>query len=112
MAGVGPQVAISLRDDYADGRLEPRSFQSEARRRMLDQLAGWAMALRALRLRTAPSQGHSRPALDDPSAEEEAARAVEQLVTGLQDGLDRASADVYDQQFASAMKRSTPLTAG
>jgi NAD(P)H-dependent FMN reductase len=34
MAAVGPQVAISLRADYADGRLEPRSFQAEARQRM------------------------------------------------------------------------------
>src|ERR1039457_3768219 len=50
MAAVGPQVAISLRADYADGRLEPRSFQPEARTRMLDQLARWATALRALRL--------------------------------------------------------------
>ena len=31
MATVGPQVAISLRADYAGGRLEPRSFQPEAR---------------------------------------------------------------------------------
>lgn len=57
MAAVGPQVAISLRADYADGRLEPRSFQPEARTRMLDQLARWATALRALRLRTTSSQG-------------------------------------------------------
>src|SRR6266568_113555 len=74
MAAVGPQVAISLR---ADGRLEPRSFQPEARKRMLDQLARWATALRALRLRTTSSQGQSRPALEDPSARAAATGAVE-----------------------------------
>ena len=111
MAGIGPQVAISLRADYADGQLQPRSFQSEARRRMLDQLARWAAALHALRLRTTPSQGHSRPALDDPSAGEEAADAVERLVTGLQDGLDRASADIYDRQFASDVLWGSPYGA-
>lgn len=78
MAGVGPQVAISLRADYADGRLEPRSFQSESRRRMLDQLAGWA---------------------------------VQRLVAGLQDGLDNAAADVYDQQFASDVLWGSPYGA-
>jgi uncharacterized protein (TIGR02246 family) len=111
MAGVGPQVAISLRADYADGRLEPRSFQTEARQRMLGQLAGWASALRALRLRTTPSQMPSRPPLDDPSAGQEAARAVEGLVAGLQDGLDRAAADVYDQQFASDVLWGSPYGA-
>jgi uncharacterized protein (TIGR02246 family) len=111
MAGVGPQVAISLRTDYADGRLEPRSFQSEARRRMLGQLGDWAVALRALRLRTAASPGHSRPTLGDPAAAEEAARAVERLVTGLQDGLDNAAADVYDRQFASDVLWGSPYGA-
>jgi uncharacterized protein (TIGR02246 family) len=111
MAGVGPQVAISLRADYADGRLEPRSFQSGARRRMLDRLGGWAAALRALRLRTAPSQGRSRPALGDPVALQEAAHAVERLVAGLQDGLDRAVADAYDRQFASDVLWGSPYGA-
>lgn len=98
MAGVGPQVAISLCADYADGRLEPRSFQSSARQRMLDQLAGWAAGMRALRLRTIPALGHNRPTLGDPVALEEPAHAVERLVAGLQDGLDGAAADVYDRQ--------------
>ena len=111
MAAVGPQVAISLRADYAGGRLEPRSFQPEARKRMLDQLARWATALRALRLRTTSSQGQSRPALDDPSAGEEAAGAVERLVAGLQDGVDRGSADVYDRQFASDVLWGSPYGA-
>ena len=94
MAAVGPQVAISLRADYADGRLEPRSFQAEARRRMLDQLGGWSAALRALRRRTASREGHSRPELDDRSASAAGAGAVEQLVAGLQDGIDHSSADL------------------
>ena len=85
MAAVGPQVAISLRADYAGGRLEPRSFQPEARKRMLDQLARWATALRALRLRTTSPEGQSRPALDDPSARAAATSAVERLVAGLQE---------------------------
>ena len=109
MAAVGPQVAISLRADYAGGRLEPRSFQPEARKRMLDQLARWATALRALRSRTTSPQGQSRPVLGDPSARAGAAGAVERLVAGLQDGVDRASADVYDRQFASDVLWGSPL---
>jgi hypothetical protein len=104
-------VAISLRADYADGLLEPRSFQSGARRRTLDQLAGWAAGMRALRLRTAPAEGHSRPAPGDPAALEEAAHAVERLVAGVQDGLDRAAADVYDRQFASDVLWGSPYGA-
>ena len=111
MAAVGPQVAISLRADYAEGRLEPRSFQPEARQRMLDQLARWATALRALRLRTTSPEGHSRPALDDPCARAAAASAVEQLVAGLQDGIERACADAYDQQFASDVLWGSPYGA-
>lgn len=111
MAGVGPQVAISLRADYGDGRLEPRSFQAEARKRMLDQLAGWTTALRALRLRTALATVNGRPALDDPSARAAAAGAVERFVTGLQEGLDNASADIYDRHFASDVLWGSPYGA-
>jgi len=108
MAAVGPQVAISLRADYADGRLEPRPFQPEARRRMLDQLGGWAAALRALRRRTASGEGRSRPELDDRTASAAGAAAVEQLVAGLQDAIDHSSADVYDRQFASDIMWGNP----
>ncbi len=111
MAAVGPQVAISLHTDYVGGRLEPRSFQPEARQRMLDQLARWATALRVLRLRTTSSQGQSRPALEDPSARAAAVGAVERLVAGLQNGVDRASADVYDRQFASDVLWGSPYGA-
>ncbi len=111
MAAVGPQVAISLRADYAGGRLEPRSFQPEARQRMLGQLARWATALRALRLRTTPPGRPSRPALHDPSASAAAASAVDHFVAGLQDGIDRASADAYDQQFASDVLWGSPYGA-
>src|ERR1700734_3056693 len=53
----------------------------------------------------------SRPALDDPSPRGAAAGAVEQLVAGLQDGLDRASADAYDRQFASDVLWGSPYGA-
>jgi hypothetical protein len=111
MAVVGPQVAISLRADYAGGRHERRAFQPEARNRMLDHLARWATALRVLRLRTTSSQGQSRPALDDPSTRAAATSAVEQLVAGFQDGVDRACADVYDWQFASDVLWGSPYGA-
>jgi NAD(P)H-dependent FMN reductase len=111
MAGVGPQVGISLRADYADGRLEPRPFQPEARKRMLDQLARWAAALRALRSRTGSPAMKSRPTLDDPPAREAAAGAVDRFVTGLQEGLDSSSADVYDSQFATDVLWGSPYGA-
>jgi NAD(P)H-dependent FMN reductase len=54
LAGVGPQVSISLSDDFVDGRLEPRPFQPQRRQRMLGHLANWATALRAMRMRATP----------------------------------------------------------
>lgn len=51
------------------------------------------------------------PLLDDPSARAEAAAAVERLVAGLQDGLDRADADAYDRQFASDVLWGSPYGA-
>src|SRR5215469_7457323 len=53
----------------------------------------------------------TRPALDDPSARAAAAGAVERFVAGLQDGIDRASADVYDRQFASDVLWGSPYGA-
>jgi uncharacterized protein (TIGR02246 family) len=55
--------------------------------------------------------GRSRPALDDPSARAAATSAVEQLVAGLQDGLDRACANAYDRQFASDVLWGSPYGA-
>jgi len=78
---------------------------------MLDQLARWATALRTLRLRTISPQGQSRPALEDFSATAAATGAVERLVAGLQDGIDRACADVYDRQFASDVLWGSPYGA-
>ena len=75
---------------------------------MLGQLARWAAALRTLRLRTTSPEGQTRPPLDDPSAKAAAASAVEQLVAGLQDGIDRTSADAYDQQFAADVLWGNP----
>ena len=49
--------------------------------------------------------------LDDPSARAAAIGAVEELVAGLQDGLDRASADAYDGQFASDVLWGSPYGA-
>jgi uncharacterized protein (TIGR02246 family) len=65
----------------------------------------------AARLRTASVEGQSRPALDDPSARAAAASAVEKLIAGLQDGLDRSSADAYDRQFASDVLWGSPYGA-
>jgi uncharacterized protein (TIGR02246 family) len=50
----------------------------------------------------------TRPALDDPVARPDAARAVDQLVAGLQDGLDRSGADAYDRQFAADVLWGSP----
>lgn len=108
MPGVGPQVSIDLRADYAAGSLGPRSFQPAARTRMLDQLADWATALRAARSRSASLNGQSRPDLDDPAARAAAVSAVDEFVAGLQDGIDNGSGDVYDRQFASDVLWGNP----
>jgi hypothetical protein len=55
--------------------------------------------------------GQGRPALDDPSARAAAAGAVERLVAGLQDGIDRADANVYDRTFASDVLWGSPYGA-
>lgn len=53
-----------------------------------------------------------RPVLDDnPAARAAAAEAVERLVAGLQDGLERSDADVYDRQFASDVLWGSPYGA-
>jgi hypothetical protein len=65
----------------------------------------------AARLRTASVEGQNRPALDDPSARAAATSAVEKLIAGLQDGLDRSSADAYDRQFASDVLWGSPYGA-
>jgi hypothetical protein len=75
---------------------------------MLDQLAGWATALHAARLRSALLNGQSRPVLDDPAARAAAASAVNEFVAGLQDGIDGGSGDVYDRQFASDVLWGNP----
>lgn len=55
--------------------------------------------------------GQARPVLGDPSAQAAAADAIERLVAGLQDGLDRADADAYDRQFASDVLWGSPYGA-
>src|ERR1700733_9047934 len=52
-----------------------------------------------------------RPVLHDPSARAAATSAVEELVAGLQGGLNRASADAYDRQFASDVLWGSPYGA-
>jgi uncharacterized protein (TIGR02246 family) len=52
--------------------------------------------------------GQHRPVLDGPAARPPAADAVQQFVAGLQDGLDRADADVYDHQFAADVLWGSP----
>ena len=66
---------------------------------------------KAARLGAASAHGKGRPALDDPAGRAAATSAVEQLVAGLQDGLDRASADAYDRQFASDVLWGSPYGA-
>jgi uncharacterized protein (TIGR02246 family) len=52
-----------------------------------------------------------RPLLDNSAARAAASGAVERLVAGLQDGLDRADADAYDRQFASDVLWGSPYGA-
>jgi uncharacterized protein (TIGR02246 family) len=109
MAGVGPQVSISLRDDYVDGRLEPRPFQLEARDRMLTPLLRWASALRPLRL--VPTATDERPRLNDSTMTEVATEAATEFVAELQAGLDRGDADLYDRHFAADVIWGSPYGA-
>jgi NAD(P)H-dependent FMN reductase len=49
IADVRSTVALSLRDDFADGRPAPRAFQGQKLVALVDELLAWAGALRALR---------------------------------------------------------------
>ncbi|HEY6792637.1 MAG TPA: hypothetical protein VI365_35525 [Trebonia sp.] len=52
-----------------------------------------------------------RPVLDDPSGRAEAADAVDRLVAVLQEGHDRADANIFDRQFASDVLWGSPYGA-
>lgn len=52
-----------------------------------------------------------RPVLDDPALRAEAAEAVDHLVAVLQEGHERADADIFDQQFAADILWGSPYGA-
>jgi uncharacterized protein (TIGR02246 family) len=54
---------------------------------------------------------HNHPALNDLSAQAEAADAVDRLVAVLQEGVDRSDADAFDSQFASDVLWGSPYGA-
>jgi uncharacterized protein (TIGR02246 family) len=53
-------------------------------------------------------QVQHRPVLDDPAARVAGAQAVDRLVAALQDGVDRADADIYDAQFGADVLWGSP----
>lgn len=115
MAGVGPQVSLDLHADFADDRVcSPRERQVEARTRMLETLRRWAVALRPLRAGRDegedPDAG-ARPALDRPELHPAAEDAVAGFVRGIQLGLDRADAALYDARFAADVLWGSPYGA-
>jgi len=110
MAGVGPQVALGIFDDFDDqGRCAPRPRQVEARRRMLAGLAQWSRALCPLR-ETAPGKpaGGGRPSLHQSTVAADAEAAVGRLVSELQAALDDGDADRYDGMFAKDVLWGSP----
>jgi uncharacterized protein (TIGR02246 family) len=110
MAGVGPQVALNLFEDFgAEGRCAPRHHRRDALARMLADLVRWAGALRALRHSPAPGGTESgRPSLHQAMYAVDADDAVRQLVERLQTGLDRGDADRYDSMFAADVLWGSP----
>ncbi len=109
MAGVGPQVALNLFEDFDGQACAPRPRQVEARDRMLAGVVRWAHALRPLRpARPSPAPNGDRPILADPAAYPEARTAVEQFVTALQGGVDSLDADTYDDTFAADVMWGSP----
>lgn len=115
MAGVGPQVTIRLGDDLTeDGACEPRDSQVDARARMLEAVARWAVALRSLRAPDAPggqAEPDERPALDRAELRPSAGVAVTRFVEGIQAGLDEADAERYDADFAADVLWGSPYGA-
>ncbi len=108
MAGVGPQVALNLFDDFTEDGCAPRPRQHEARDRMLTGLARWAESLRPLRAKPPAHTGAARPGLDLPAARADAEAAVTRLVEELQAGLDTGDADLYDRSFAQDLLWGSP----
>jgi uncharacterized protein (TIGR02246 family) len=108
MAGVGPQVALDLFEDFDDqGRCRPRARQEEARRRMLTGLARWGRSLRGLRS-TPDTLDGERPRLHSPAENAEASAAVERLIETLQAGGETVDADEYDRMFAADILWGSP----
>jgi uncharacterized protein (TIGR02246 family) len=115
MAGVGPQVALYLFEDFdGQGGCSPRQRQSDALERMLGQLARWAGALRQLRdclprgTTVETDDVGARPRLHQSTRADEAGAAVKQLVERLQTGLDRGDADYYDAMFSADVVWGSP----
>ncbi|MHB1535457.1 MAG: NADPH-dependent FMN reductase [Acidimicrobiales bacterium] len=117
MAGVGPQVALNLFEDFDDqGLCAPRQRQCDAATRMLGDLARWAGALRPLRddiaagdaTVTAVGEGDVRPRLHQQARTADAESVVAQLIERLQTGLDRGDADHYDATLAADVLWGAP----
>lgn len=49
MATVRNQVALSLREDFEDGKFQPRPYQAKAVKGVLEQVIAWGGALKSLR---------------------------------------------------------------
>ncbi|MCL6091909.1 MAG: SgcJ/EcaC family oxidoreductase [Actinobacteria bacterium] len=111
MAGVGPQVSLSLGLDFRDGRCSPREDQVAARGRMVAALARWGGALRSLRSTPERVGDETRPTLECPELRPRAAAAMNQLIAGLQAGLDNADADLFDASFAADVIWGSPYGA-
>ncbi len=108
MAGVGPQVALNLFDDFDDHGCTPRPHREVARDRMLTALVRWAAALKPLRPASPDASSGERPAVGDPAAHAGARAAVERLVAELQAGVEAYDADRYDGMFAADVVWGSP----
>ncbi len=113
MAGVAPQVSLTLGTDFTDGQdprertCAPREHNVRARARMLHQLARWGAALRPLRA-VAPTASASRPTLGDAEPFPHAIAVAEALASQLQAGLQQADAELYDRSFAADILWGSP----
>ena len=116
LAGVGPSVALSIFDDFAqDGAIAPRERQTQARERTLTGLLRWAAALRPLRT---PAPDHDapdgaemsvpRPRLGQPAYADIADEATRLLLERLQNGLDTHDPDLYDSLFSEDVLWGSP----
>ena len=112
MAHVRRTVALSVRDDFENGKIGPREHQSRHLLEMLDKVLEWADCLRPLRAQ-ANSADVERPTLGITSngLPNDDMSPAASFIAEIQAGLDSGDAEIYNRHFAADVLWGSPFGA-